>query len=100
MNNILLRDKFQKFPFHLVDPSPWPLLLSFSLLNLTVGAVSYMHGLANGGYILTLGFILTIYGMVLWLRDVVIEGRAQSLATSKNLKISSCRETQERSQVL
>nr|BBG67074.1 cytochrome c oxidase subunit 3 [Stropharia rugosoannulata] len=74
MNNILLRNKFQKFPFHLVDPSPWPILLSFSLLNLTVGAVSYMHGLANGGYILTLGFILTTYGMVLWLRDVVIEG--------------------------
>jgi cytochrome c oxidase subunit 3 len=74
INNNLLRTKFQKFPFHLVDPSPWPILVSFSLLTLTVGAVSYMHGIANGGYILTLGFILTTYGMILWLRDVVIEG--------------------------
>ena len=65
--------KFQHFPFHLVDPSPWPILLSFSLLNLTVGAVAYMHGFSYGGYILTLGFILTTYGAILWFRDVVIE---------------------------
>jgi LAGLIDADG endonuclease/Cytochrome c oxidase subunit III len=71
--------KFQHFPFHLVDPSPWPILLSFSLLNLTVGAVAYLHGFSYGGYILTLGFILTTYGMILWFRDVVIEGRASSL---------------------
>ena len=32
--------KFQHFPFHLVDPSPWPILTSFSLLNLTIGAVT------------------------------------------------------------
>ena len=66
-------NKFQFFPFHLVDPSPWPILLSFSLLNLTIGAVSYMHGFQFGGYILTLGFVLTTYGMILWFRDVVIE---------------------------
>jgi len=65
--------KFQYFPFHLVDPSPWPILLSFSLLNLTIGAVAYMHGFSYGGSILTLGFILTTYGMILWFRDVVIE---------------------------
>src|SRR5882757_9929011 len=65
--------KFQHFPFHLVDPSPWPILLSFSLLNLTIGAVAYMHGFSYGGYILTLGFILTTYGMILWFRDVIIE---------------------------
>jgi hypothetical protein len=66
-------NKFQFFPFHLVDPSPWPILLSFSLLNLTIGAVAYMHGFSYGGYILTLGFILTTYGMILWFRDVITE---------------------------
>src|SRR5438445_460081 len=55
-------NKFQFFPFHLVDPSPWPILLSFSLLNLTIGAVAYMHGFSYGGYILILGFILITYG--------------------------------------
>ena len=57
MNNIT---KFQHFPFHLVDPSPWPILTSFSLLNMAIGAVLYMHGFANGGTILTIGFVLEI----------------------------------------
>lgn len=64
---------FQYFPFHMVDPSPWPILLSFSLLNLTVSAVLYMHGYANGGKLLSLAFILTSLGMLLWFRDVVTE---------------------------
>lgn len=75
----IVQNKFQFFPFHLVDPSPWPILISFSLLNLTIGAVSYMHGFNYGGYILVLGFTLTTLGMILWFRDVVIEGRALSL---------------------
>jgi cytochrome c oxidase subunit 3 len=72
MNNNII--KFQYFPFHLVDPSPWPILTSFSLLNLTIGAVLYMHGYNNGGYVLTIGFILTTYVMILWFKDVVTEG--------------------------
>ena len=55
-----LYKKFQHFPFHLVDPSPWPILTSFSLLNLTIGAVLYMHGYKNGGIVLTIGFVLEI----------------------------------------
>jgi len=71
MNNI---NKFQHFPFHLVDPSPWPILLSFSLLNMAIGAVLSMHGFQNGGALLTLGFILTASGMILWFRDIITEG--------------------------
>src|SRR5580693_757944 len=67
-------NKFQHFPFHLVDPSPWPILVSFSLLSMAIGAVMYMHGFYNGGALLTLGFILTTSGMVLWFRDVITEG--------------------------
>ena len=71
-NKTIYKYKFQHFPFHLVDPSPWPILLSFSLLNLTVGAVAYMHGFTHGDYILTLGFILTTYGMILWFRGATV----------------------------
>ena len=72
MNNNI--NKFQHFPFHLVDPSPWPILLSFSLLNMAIGAVLYMHGFTNGGTLLTIGFLLTASGMILWFRDVITEG--------------------------
>jgi cytochrome c oxidase subunit 3 len=68
------RNQYQFFPYHLVTPSPWPILLSFSLLSLAIGAVMYMHGYVNGGNLLTTGFILTAYGMGLWFRDVVTEG--------------------------
>lgn len=76
MNNInkLNRNQFQFFPYHLVQPSPWPILLSFSLLTMAIGAVMYFHGYYNGGLILSLGFVLTLSGMSLWFRDVITEG--------------------------
>src|ERR1700733_14831559 len=41
---------------------------------MAIGAVMYMHGFSYGGYLLNLGFILTVYGMILWFRDVISEG--------------------------
>jgi len=73
MKNIS-RTEYQAFPSHLVEPSPWPILISFALLTFTVSAVLYMHGFVNGGVLLTLGFFLTASGMTLWFRDIVAEG--------------------------
>jgi hypothetical protein len=74
MKNSIKINQYQFFPFHLVTPSPWPILVGFSLLTLTTGAVMYMHGYYLGEQILTLGFIITLFGMTLWLRDVITEG--------------------------
>jgi cytochrome c oxidase subunit 3 len=68
------RTKLQAFPFHLVDPSPWPILTSFSLLSMAIGAVLYFHGFNDGGNLLLLGFILTASAMTLWFKDVIFEG--------------------------
>jgi cytochrome c oxidase subunit 3 len=65
--------KFQAHPYHMVDPSPWPISLSFSLLVMTISAVMYMHGFKNGGYLLNLGTALTVTGMALWFRDIIVE---------------------------
>ena len=67
------RSQFQAHTYHLVDPSPWPIAMSFSLLVLTVSAVMYMQGFPYGGYLLNIGTILTVSGMALWFRDVIIE---------------------------
>ena len=72
MNNNAI--KFQNFGFHLVTKSPWPILLSFSLLNSAIGAVLSMHGYNLGPNVLSLGLIVTVFGMLLWFRDVVMEG--------------------------
>jgi cytochrome c oxidase subunit 3 len=69
-----IRNNFQYFPYHLVTPSPWPILTSFSLLTTTIGAVMYMHGYNHGDSLLSLGLLLTFSGMSFWFRDVITEG--------------------------
>jgi cytochrome c oxidase subunit 3 len=34
----------------------------------------YFNGYANGGTLLLLGFLATLFAMILWFRDVVAEG--------------------------
>ena len=67
------KNRFQSHPYHLVDPSPWPISMSFALLVLTVSAVLYMQGFKFGGYLLNLGVILVSTGMGLWFRDIIVE---------------------------
>ncbi len=84
------RNQIQNYPYHLVDLSPWPVLVSFSLLSLLLGAVMFLHGFNYGGTLLTLGFILTAAGMTLWFRDVVVESvyiGAHTLQVQKGLMI-------------
>jgi cytochrome c oxidase subunit 3 len=73
MTNIA-RTQFQSHPFHMVEPSPWPLLTAFALLTLTVSGVLYFNGIQNSEVLVTLGFLSTLFAMILWFRDVTIEG--------------------------
>jgi len=72
----------QKHPFHLVDPSPWPIFASFGALTTTIGAVMYMHGYIGGGYTLSLGFCMILYSMIVWWRDVIRESTFQGHHTA------------------
>lgn len=67
------RNQFQAFPFHLVEQSPWPLVSSFTLFTMAIGAVAYFQGFAYGGHLLFWGFILTASVMALWFKDVILE---------------------------
>lgn len=66
-----LKNQFQAHPFHLVDNSPWPILISFSLFYMLFGAVFYMQGYS--GNLFSIGFVLTLSIMYLWLEDVIAE---------------------------
>lgn len=63
----------QEHPYHLVDPSPWPLLGSLGALTSTIGAVMYMHSFTGDKILLTLGLGLILYTMFVWWRDVTCE---------------------------
>lgn len=72
----------QRHPYHLVDPSPWPLIGSISALLLTTGGVMYMHSYVGGGYLLSFGILMVIYTMFVWWRDVIREATFEGHHTS------------------
>lgn len=65
-------------PYHLVQPSAWPMLGSFAAGLLAVGIVLFMHKVKLGGLDIGLkGMLLGLFGvlaiMVVWWRDVIRE---------------------------
>ena len=62
----------QQHSFHLVDPSPWPIITSFSAFLLTGGGVLYMHGYLSS-FVWKFGLFMILFMMFVWWRDVVRE---------------------------
>jgi cytochrome c oxidase subunit 3 len=71
----------QKHSFHLVDPSPWPLISAFSALLFTFGTVMYMHGYVGGTFLWQFGFFMILFMMYCWWRDVVRESTIEGQHT-------------------
>jgi cytochrome c oxidase subunit 3 len=64
-------------PYHLVDPSPWPIVGATAALALTVGTVLFMHGNPWGNAVMPLGILGILATMFFWWRDVVKEAEHQ-----------------------
>lgn len=62
--------------FHLVSPSPWPIVSSIGAFFLTSGLAFYMHRVLAGGFLLCIGFLLVIFTAFLWFKDVTEEASA------------------------
>lgn len=105
---------YEQQPWHIVDPSPWPIMVSFSLFVLVWGLIVALHGfgevkLPNGWqemdwtvvmnslksqeFFRVLGFahliFYVIFSVYSWLRDVGREGFYEgkhNLAVQENLK--------------
>jgi cytochrome c oxidase subunit 3 len=74
-----------KHDYHLVDPSPWPVVGSLGAFTMLIGAVFWMNksytgffGLPVAGqpWIFVAGIVLVLYTMTGWWRDVIAESRA------------------------
>jgi len=57
--------------YHLVDPSPWPVIGSASAFILAIGAIMWMHD--KGPWVMFLGFLGVLYTMLSWWGDVIRE---------------------------
>ena len=76
--------------FHLVDPSPWPILGSIGALSLTTGSVLYMHSFTKGWSLLVTGFILINFTVFVWFRDIIREATFEDchhIIVQKGLKL-------------
>lgn len=90
MTTKFMNRSVQAHPFHLVEASPWPFAVSFSLLVVTLSGVMTFQGYSNGLFLLTLGFISLVSTMTLWFKDISREGTFQghhTFAVQKGLSL-------------
>ena len=60
--------------YHLVNPSPWPVVGALSAFVLAVGAIAWMHNMFPGApLVFGAGVIGVLYTMMSWWRDVTHE---------------------------
>jgi len=76
-SNIFSNEQFKylktRHTWHLVDPSPWPLVASLGAFFMTSGGVLYMHNFIGGGRLCLIGFVTILYVMYIWWRDIIRE---------------------------
>jgi len=72
----------QKHGFHLVDPSPWPILASVGLLGFTTGLVGWFHGFNYSGLLALFSFFTLIFVATVWWRDILRESVFQGHHTN------------------
>ena len=62
--------------YHLVDPSPWPVVGSISAFIMAVGAITWMHHMLSAAPIIFgVGTVGVIYTMASWWGDVIKEAQ-------------------------
>jgi cytochrome c oxidase subunit III len=68
--------------YHLVDPSPWPIVGSIGAFLLAIGLITWMHHLFSAApLIFGAGAIVVLYTMLGWWRDVAREATYQGYHT-------------------
>ena len=68
-------------PYHLVNPSRWPILTAFSMLAFVVGSALMLHHEPAGPFVGFAGFASIIACIFFWWRDVIREGREEHAHT-------------------
>jgi cytochrome c oxidase subunit 3 len=82
LTNELIIRRTTNHPFHIVDPSPWPLTAAFGAFFMVFGLSAYMHFFNGGFRLMTLGFFLLVASAIVWWRDVIREATFEGHHTS------------------
>jgi len=70
----------RKHPFHILPPSPWPLVASVGAFLMALGGAHMMHG--EPPWLLALGVAVVVFTMFGWWRAVICEGYHEQSHTS------------------
>jgi heme/copper-type cytochrome/quinol oxidase subunit 3 len=74
--------KFEQYhSYHIVTPSPWPLLTSICAFALVSSGALYMHRWEDSGWFLFVSVVNLVIMMVSWWRDVIREGTYEGMHT-------------------
>lgn len=96
MNNVVVKKNYnnQQHPFHLVKPSPWPILLSTSLFCCLTYTVLWLHDYDTSQvwcfHIMPTFFFWLLFAFISWLWDIIIEATFEgrhTKAVQRGLKI-------------
>lgn len=94
LHTLLFKEQFKYLKtthsYHLVDPSPWPIVASFGAFMFTTGGVLYMHKFVGGWDLFITGFLIILYVMYTWWRDVIREATFEdkhSIVVQKGLRL-------------
>jgi len=75
--------KHERHPFHIVDPSPWPFLLSFFIFNNCLGFVMYFNFFKISFLQIACNFFFFSWILYRWFHDIVIESTFEGHHTYK-----------------
>jgi len=79
-----------KHSWHLVDPSPWPLITAIGAFTITFSLVLYMHNYNYGNLLMINGFLILFYSTFMWWRDVIREATLEeqhSFSVQRSLRL-------------
>ncbi len=62
--------------YHILAPSPWPIIGSFSALAMAAGGIMWMHDVAGGGWVFLAGLAGVLFTMFSWWSDVIKEANS------------------------
>nr|DBA43512.1 TPA_asm: COX3 [Bombus citrinus] len=65
----------KNFPFHMVTPSPWPIMISMNLMNLLMSLISWIY--LNNFMFSMFNLLTFLMSMMMWFRDIIRESTFQ-----------------------
>lgn len=76
-----VRFNSEAHPFHLVRPSPWPILVAILTLDVVISIVMYFHYYKNSEYFFFFFLAMLLFAVARWFTDIVVEATFQGFHT-------------------